>query len=71
MNCKADESNYLPFVNNTLLRPVSHIHIELKEIHGIQLKHYITEWDINEFLKTEFEEPFYNVTIKYEYYYFV
>lgn len=58
-----------PFVNNTVLRYSSHIHIKLREIHGIQLNNSITEWDISQFLKSAFTEPFTNLNVQCKYYY--
>ena len=69
MDAYANSQICLPFTNNTNLELAYHVHVELKEIHGIQLKSFITEWDIGEFLKKEFSESIYNLTIQYEYYY--
>lgn len=62
----SDRLNCFPFVNNTFLRYSSHIHIKLREIHGIQLNNSITEWDITQFLKTAFIEPFTNLIVQFK-----
>lgn len=69
-DCNSNQLDSVPFINNITLRPASHIHIELREIHGIQLNTTISEWDICEFLKSEFQEPFYDLKIQYTYFIF-
>lgn len=53
----------IPFVEGVQLRLSFHIRITLKRVDGSFLQSTVTEWDVNEFLRKEFAEPIYNMSL--------